>query len=161
MKMATDSEHERRELSFDSLDEAVADARALAAGKVRTTGGHTFGQILEHLARTHDMVTGKTDAPKFPLYMRMLLPFIKGSLLNKPVAPGFKLPKNAQAFFWPEGDVEVLTALNHLVESVENYKTNGPLPVHPIFGKATREQIDRLNCGHCAMHLSFVHSVDT
>ena len=48
---------QRRELSFTTLDEAVADATRLASGTVRTTGNHSFGQILEHLARTHDMAT--------------------------------------------------------------------------------------------------------
>jgi len=47
----------------------------------------------------------------------------------------------------------------HLKQSVENYKANGPLEVHPVFGRVSREQNLELNCGHCAMHLSFVHPV--
>lgn len=150
---------ERRELSFGSLDEAVAEAERLAQGEVRTTGKHSFGQILEHLARTHDMATGKVVGPRPPWFMRLMMPLMKGMILNGPVKPGFKLPKDAEAFFWPEGEVDVQQALSHLKESVENYKTNGPLAVHPVFGKVSREQNDRLNQSHCAMHLSFVHSV--
>ena len=45
---------ERRVLTFQSLDEVIADAERLAAGKVRTTGSHTFGQILNHLALSQD-----------------------------------------------------------------------------------------------------------
>lgn len=152
---------DRRELDFASLDEAVADAERLAAGEVRTTGKHTFGQILEHLARTHDMVTGKIVAPKLPWYMRMLMPFMRSSILSKPATPGFNLPREAEKFFWPEGEVDVQQALVHLRESVEHYNANGPLPIHPVFGRATTEQIDKLNCSHCAMHLSFVHPVDS
>jgi hypothetical protein len=151
---------ERRELHFENLDEAVAEAERLAAGEVRTTGEHTLGQILEHLARTHDMATGKTAGPKLPFVMRLLMPLIKKKILNSPVRPGVKLPAKGEEFFWPQGDVDVNTALSHLRESVDNYNANGPLPVHPVFGKATREQIDRLNCGHCAMHLSFVHPLN-
>lgn len=151
------SEAERRELSFESLDEAVADAERLAAGEVRTTGNHSFAKILKHLALTHDMATGKIEAPRPPLFMRLIMPFIKNSVLNGPVKPGFKLPKAPENFFWPEGEVDLQEALAHFKASVQNYNQNGPLPVHPIFGSATREQIDRLNCGHCAMHLSFVH----
>ena len=150
---------ERRVLNFTSLNDAVADAEELARGEVRTTGNHSFGQILKHLALTHDMATGRVQAPRPPLMMRLMMPFIKGMILNGPVKPGFKLPKQAEEFFWPAGDVDVQPALTHLKESVENYNNNGPLPVHPIFGKATREQLDRLNIGHCAMHLSFVHPV--
>lgn len=148
---------ERRELSFNSLDDAVAEVERLAQGQVRTTGKHTFGQIVEHLARTHDMSTGKIVGPRPPFIMRLLMPIMKRMILNGPAKPGFKLPAAAEAFFWPEGDVDVQQALTHLKESVENYKTNGPLEVHPVFGKATREQIDNLNITHCAMHLSFVH----
>jgi len=144
-------------LSFSSLDDAVADAQRLAEGEVRTTGNHTFGQILEHLARTHDMATGKIVGPRPPFMMRLLMPLMKGMILNKPVKPGFKLPKDAEAFFWPDQEFDVPQALTHLVESVENYKTNGPLAVHPVFGKLSREQSDGLNVSHCAMHLSFVH----
>lgn len=148
---------ERRELSFSSLDEVVADAERLSQGDVRTTGNHSFGQILKHLALTHDMATGKIKTPRPPLHMRLLMPFLKGMILNGPVKPGFKLPKASEEFFWPDGEIDIQEALTHLRESVENYKANGPLAVHPVFGKVSREQNDRLNCGHCAMHLSFVH----
>lgn len=148
---------ERRELNFNSLRDAVADAEQLAKGDVRTTGNHTFGQIVEHLAKTHDMATGKIKGPALPFYMRIFMPFMKNSILSKPAAPGFKLPPAAEEFFWPDGDVDVQQAVAHLKESVENYYTNGPLEVHPVFGKASREQIDNLNITHCAMHLSFVH----
>ncbi len=150
---------ERRELNFRSLDEAVADAERLATGKVRTTGNHTFGQILEHLSLTHDMATGKIEAPRPPLVIRLLMPLMRGMILRGPVKPGFKLPKKSEDFFWPAGEIDIQQALAHLRASVENYKAKGPLDVHPIFGRVTREQNDRLNCGHCAMHLSFVHAV--
>lgn len=150
-------EKKRRHLDFQSLDEVVAEAERLVQGKVHTTGQYTFGQILEHLARTHDMASGKTEPPHFPWFMRMLMPLMRKSILNSDVKPGFKLPKKAQDYFWPEGDVDVSDALAHLKASVQHYNENGPLSVHPLFGKATREQIDRLNCSHCAMHLSFVH----
>lgn len=150
---------DRRELSFNSLDEAVADAERLAAGEVRTTGNHSFAEILRHLALTHDMATGKNEAPRPPWFMRLLMPFLKGMILNGPIKPGFNLPKASENYFWPDTDIDVPSALTHFKESVENYKQVGPLPIHPVFGKIDRDQSDRLNCGHCAMHLSFVHPV--
>ena len=51
------AEVERRQLHFSSLDEAAADAEALAGGEVMTSGNYSFGQIMEHLARTIDVVT--------------------------------------------------------------------------------------------------------
>lgn len=148
---------ERRELNFQTLDDAVADAEQLASGNIRTTGNHSFGQILEHLAKTHDMACGKITGPKPPWYMRLMMPFMKGMILNGPVKPGFKLPPKAEEFFWPEGEVDVQQALNHLRESVKDYNERGPLEIHPMFGKVPRDKITRLNVNHCALHLSFVH----
>ena len=151
---------ERRELTFHNLDEVAAEAERLASGQVRTTGNHSFGQILEHLARTHDMVTGKVQAPTPPWYMKLMLFFMKGMIVNdKPIKPGFKLPKDAEDFFWPNEDVDVQEALAHLKESIEYYKSNGPLPKHPVFGKLTPEQSLQLGCRHAALHLGFVHQV--
>jgi len=143
------------------MDELVAEAERLASGEVRTTGNHSFGQILEHLARTHDMTTGKLEAPAPPWYMRMMIPVIKLMMINdKPVKAGFKLPAKSEAFFWPEQEFDVQEALTHLKESVEHYKAKGPLPKHPMFGKLTRAENEGLNCRHGALHLSFVHPVN-
>ncbi len=150
---------ERRELNFASLDEALAEAERLAAGEVRTTGNHTFAQIIKHLALTHDMSSGKVVGPRLPWFMRLAMPLMRSKILNEPVKPGFKLPSKGETFFWPKDPGTVDQALAHLRESVEHYNQKGPLPVHPIFGKATKEQVDGLNCKHCAMHLSFVHPV--
>lgn len=150
---------ERRDLTFHSLDEAIADAEKLATGEVRTTGKHSFGQILEHLALTHDMSCGKIVGPRPPWYMRMMMPLVRRMITKGPVKPGFKLPADAEAFFWPAHDVAVQAALQHLRESVENYQSTGPLAVHPVFGKLSAQQVTDLNCKHCAMHLSFVHPV--
>ena len=152
------TEPERRELSFASLDDVVSEAERLADGEVRTTGNHSFGQILEHLARTHDMATGKLEAPPTPLFIRLMMPFVKSSII-KNVKPGFKLSPKAEAFFWPDQEFKVQPALAHLKESVERFNTVGPLPKHPIFGKLSTEQATELNHKHCAMHLSFVHPV--
>lgn len=149
---------ERRELSFNSLDDVIAEAERLAAGDVRVTGNHTFGQILEHLARTAESSVGKIVPPPPPWFVRtLIIPLMKKSILNGPSKPGFKLPTPAQNFFWPSEEVDVQQGLARLRESFDLYKTKGPLAVHPVFGKATREQIDNLNITHAAMHLSFVH----
>ncbi len=116
---------ERRELKFSNLDEVVAEVERLASGEVRTTGSHSFGKIIEHLARTHDMATGKVQAPSPPWYMKIGLFFMKGSLLkDKPLAPGFNLPADAEAFFWPDQEIDVAVAVPHFKDSVENYKAN-------------------------------------
>lgn len=147
---------ERRELKFNSLDEVQTEIERLAAGDVQVTGNHSFGKIVRHLAITNEMVCGKIAPPKLPWYMRMVMPLISGWILNGPVKPGFKLPSNMEPFLWPIQEVSVSEAVEQFRDSVEYYKRNGPLPIHPVFGKATREQVDLMTLKHAAMHLSFV-----
>ncbi|MEZ6055757.1 MAG: DUF1569 domain-containing protein [Planctomycetaceae bacterium] len=151
------SEPERRELVLNSFDEVIAEVERLAGGEVTTTGKHSFPDIVRHLALTNNMMTGRIAAPKPPLMLRLLLPFFRSSLLKGPVKPGVKLPAKAEAVFWSDEEISIDDAIAMLKDSIAYYQTNGPLPVHPIFGKASREQLDRLTYGHAAMHLSFVH----
>ena len=151
------TEPQRRELTLGNLDDVVAEVERLASTTVATTGKHSFPEIVRHLALTNSMMTGRISAPKPPLIMKLVLPFIRASILKGSVKPGVKLPANAEAAFWPDEEIAIEDAIQMLKESVAYYKQHGPLPVHPIFGKATREQLDRLTCNHAAMHLSFVH----
>lgn len=150
----------RRELVFDDQDMVLADVRQLATGEVQVAGSHSFAEIVRHLALTNNMVTGKTPSPPpLPWYMRLMMPFMRSSILNGPVKPGFKLPVKMEAFFWPDDPVEIGEAVAQLAASIENYKATGPLDVHPVFGRATKEQVDRLTLKHAAMHLSFVRPI--
>ena len=152
------SEQKRREISFSSMEEVISDIETLASSEHETTGSHSFGKIVQHLATTNEMIVGNITPPKLPWYMRMAMPFLKNGILNNPVEPGFKLPnKSMQEFFWSQSDVDLNEAIENFRTSVKTYKDKGPLPVHPIFGKATKEQVDQLTLSHAAMHLSFVH----
>lgn len=152
------SEQKRREISFSSMEEVISDIETLASSEHETTGSHSFGKIVQHLATTNEMIVGNITPPKLPWYMRMAMPFLKNGILNNPVEPGFKLPnKSMQEFFWSQSDVDLNEAIENFRTSVKAYKDKGPLPVHPIFGKATKEQVDQLTLSHAAMHLSFVH----
>ncbi len=149
---------ERRELSFANLDEVTAEIERLAAGEVRTTGNHSFGQIINHLALSQDTSSGRATAPPPPFMMRLMMPLMRRMVINpKPLKPGVKLPSASESFFWPDKEFEVPAAIADFKESVAYYKANGPLEKHPFFGKLSKEECDQLNCRHAALHLSFVH----
>ena len=152
---------EHRTLTFKNLDEVVAEAERLASGEVQVSGNHSFGAILKHLALTHDITTGRVQAPAPPWYMKyIMIPIMKPFILrDAPIKPGFKLPAKAESFFWASEDVSVEDGLAHLRESVEAYQTQGPTPKHPMFGKMSKETNLRLQCRHAELHLGFVHSV--
>ena len=151
---------ERRKVEFNDLDDVISDIENLAHGDVRVIGNHSFAAIVQHLARANEMVVGDIKPPKLPLLMRLAMPFLKNSIFNNPAKPGFKLPtSDMQSFFWQENDISVSEAVEKFKASVARYNEVGPLPIHPIFGKATSEQVYRLLVSHAAMHLSFVHPV--
>lgn len=147
----------RRDLHFDSIDDIVADLEMLTASDVETTGQFTFGQIMEHLAITLDLVVGKLSPPPIPAYMRWFARLGRPLVLSRPMSPGFKLPKQAQAVFWPDSEIDPSEAYAHLKESIDRYNMKDPLPKHPLFGTMNREQCDQLQCRHFELHLSFVH----
>lgn len=146
---------QRRELNFQSFDEAMREAESLAQQPVQTSGSYSFGQIIEHLARTLDVVTGTTAGPKLSLPLRWAARIMRSRLLNRPMQPGFRLPEQAQSIFWPSEDVQLDAAMEHLRSAAERFRSTDPLPPHPIFGKMTREQHQQLQCRHFELHLSF------
>lgn len=146
---------ERRQLHFQSLNDAAADAQALAAGAVATTGKYSFGQILEHLARTIDVVTGHRQGPKIPLPLRVIARLMKSRFLYRSMQPGLRLPSKAQSVLWPSEEVEIADGLQHYVEAIERLHRATPVPVHPFLGELTREEHEQLQCRHAELHLSF------
>ena len=149
---------DRRELAFRNLDEVLADVQQLASGEFRTTGNHTFGQILNHLALSQDVSAGRIEAPPPPFFMKLMMPIMRRMVINsKPLKPGIKLPQQGESFFWPDKEFDVPSALEYFRDSVAYYNDNGPLEVHPFFGRLTKEDADALTCRHAALHLSFVH----
>lgn len=150
------AESERRELKFANLDEVTKEIETLAAGTPTTTGGHSFAEIVRHLALTNEMVTGHIVPPKLPLVMRLAMPFMRSRILSGPVNPGFKLPDHMEKFFWPKESISAEDAVAKFKDSIRLIEEKGLLPAHPIFGKSTKEQTNSLLLKHAAMHLSFV-----
>lgn len=149
----------RRKVHFSSIAEAVADAEQLAAGEVKTTGHYSFGQILEHIARAMDTVTGKVDAGPVALPIRIAARIGRSYILSHPVPAGYKLPGKSQSILWPSEDVDVSAGLTSLKQAIERFETTEPLRSHPVLGNLNRKQHEQMQCRHSELHLSFVHPV--
>lgn len=149
----------RREIQFSNLDQIVEDIEGLAEGEVEVAGNHPFAAIVDHLARTNDMLLGRLHPPKLPLMYRLLMPWMRKGILNTKPKPGFKLPSaKLESFFWDDG-VNLDEAMKYFKSTVEEFKRTGMPSKHPIFGPASPEQIENLLLAHAAMHLSFVRPV--
>lgn len=146
----------RRKLHFDTLDDALAETERLAEGEVETTGRYSYGQILDHMAKVTDTVTGELVLPPAPLPLRIAIRMARPIMIRNTLPAGFKLPSKTQSVLWSSEDVDVATGLQRWKEAIDRYK-NGELQPHPVFGKMTREQHDQIQCRHAELHLSFVH----
>jgi hypothetical protein len=149
----------RRDLHFDTIDDAAAEVERLASVEVKTTGNYSFAQIVEHLARTLDVVSGHSSGISVPLPMRLAARLLRPFVLSRSMKPGFRLPPKAQEKFWPDEEVSVDDAVGHFRDAFNRYRETEPLPAHPFFGRMNRRQHDQLQCRHCELHLSFVHPV--
>jgi hypothetical protein len=144
----------RRTLTFQSLDDVVADAEKLVSSpQTKVLGNWSLGQLLMHLAGT---MNASIDGIKFmaPWYIRLIGPFLKGSVLKKGLSPGFNLPKEREAGAFPVPN-SLQEALEKLQKGANRLKSEKATARHPAFGALTHEEWVRLHLRHAEMHLSF------
>lgn len=145
----------RREVHYDRPEDIVVDAERLAAGPVIVVGNWTFAQILGHLARGfHSAIDGSVTAA--PWYLRWVAPFLKKSILKKPLPPGFTIPKSAENVLLPPADLTLEEALRELRDALARYCREPGRATHGLFGRITPDEWDQFLCRHAELHMSFV-----
>ena len=156
MTLDTTSVVGRRELQFHSLGDIERDIEQLATAEVRTLGNWSFGQILTHLASVMRIPVEKKAVWTPPWYMRLGAKLMKNRILSNPMGAGFQLPADAAKKLAPAGEIPNDQGLATFREAFRLYKAEPELGPHPVFGKLTREEWDKLNQRHAELHLSFV-----
>jgi Protein of unknown function (DUF1569) len=145
----------RRHLHFTSLDDIVADVDQLANAKeIRCLGNWSGGQVLRHLTT---VMNGSIDGmPRvMPGFLRFILRLVmKKRFLNKPMPPGFRLPKSGAALLpaptsWDEG-------LQGFRQAARRLQTETIRQPHPVLGPLTVEEWTKVHCRHSELHLSFL-----
>jgi hypothetical protein len=148
----------RRALAFDSLDaigpEVDRLVAAAEAGRLQMVGSWSLAQIFWHLAavarRVIDLPATTRHDPS------LLVPddaraqvFATGQIRE-----GMPAPEAIQ----PPADLTDLRAeasrFHDALAYFRNHPT-GPLAPHRFFGHLTRDEWEKLQCIHCAHHLSF------
>ena len=145
----------RRTLEFSTLEEVRADIEALAAGSYVTVGKWSFAQILDHLGSS---LNASIDGFPFKagwLVRWLVAPFIKNSILTKPMKPGFALPKKFSSYL-PSDDCTMDEALPKVLKAIRRFENEVPIADHPFFGKMASEEWMILHMRHAELHLSFV-----
>lgn len=149
------AEKTRRTLRYDSYDDLLADAEAMAASDVTTVGKWSLGQNYDHLARS---LNGSIDgiAFKLPFPARVLARLLmKNKLLNHSVPSGFKIAKSAKPQIEPL-QISTEEGLGNLREAINRVKSDSERAFHPAFGAITTDEWDRFNLRHAEMHMSHI-----
>ena len=71
------------------------------------------------------------------------------------MSPGFRLPKAAEAGFYPAAG-SPQAALEGLRAAVRRTHTEPMIAPHPVLGKLTHEEWTQMHLRHAELHLSFV-----
>jgi len=143
---------ERRPLRFFDVSEVMPDVQRLRSSH-RTLAKWSLAQICKHLA---DSVDGSIDG--FGLGRHRFKRFFFRKLLLA-YTLRYGIPRNylVDPGIEPVVDLDLDDAVGQLAQAIERYEShNGPLQAHPLFGKMRRDVWDRIQCIHCAHHLSFV-----
>lgn len=143
----------RRELSFESLQDVLADVeRLVASPSTRTLGNWSLGELLNHLTMTmNNSIDG--FQVKAPFFVRMIAPFFKKSALKK-ITPGIKLPKSAETKALPPSS-SLYESLQEFRKAVQRTMMETMEAAHPAFGRMTHDEWMQLHLRHSEMHLSF------
>lgn len=161
--MATnvDTKHvQRRAVQLSDLDAYAAEIERIAAaeqaGRVKTSGNWTAGQILAHLAAWIEYnYTGFPLSPP-PWAIRLILKtFMKKKYLRNGLPQGVKIPGQ------PDGTVgqdrmSTPDAIERLKRAITRLRVEPPVHPSPAFGELTHDECIRLNLRHAELHLGFI-----
>lgn len=146
-----------RDLSFRSVDEAIADAERLVsadeAGRLRRLGNWTLGQALGHVAAWATYpYDGYPATP--PWFVRILGRFLKGRVLKGPLPRGYRLPGVPGGTFGVE-PLDAMEGLDRLRSALRRLAASPPSRPNPVFGHLTHDEWLMLNLKHAALHQGF------
>ncbi|MFG0285431.1 MAG: DUF1569 domain-containing protein [Phycisphaerales bacterium JB039] len=155
----------RRDLKFTSLDDLAAELdriqQAHDAGTLRATGNWIPGQILAHLA-----TFWKCALDGFPAEMKppLLLALIARLLFKRKAAsgaappPGFKSPLKVRNHLEHGPGITFEESMSQFRAQIARTRAGERFDKpSPLFGQLTHDQWQRLQLGHCQLHLSFLH----
>jgi hypothetical protein len=159
MGSETSSNPPRRQLKFQSLDDAIGEAERLVAvereGRLGCAGTWRLGQALGHLATWANFAQdGYPPEVRAPLPVRMVLRLMKGVVLKKGMMPGVRIGKLPGGTVGLE-EMDAEEGLRRFRAAMEWLRTSPPTIPNPVFGPLTHEQWIQLNLRHAELHLGF------
>lgn len=152
----------RRKLHFHCLNCIAAELgrieAAHASGTLTTTGNWTPGENIDHCAKLFEFALDgfPSRAPWFVRAVASL--FLRRRATSGRTAPaGFRLPKDA-AYMLPTPGIPFEQSMARLRGSLARITAGERMSrPNPIFGPMSHEEWVRMQCGHCQLHLGFLH----
>jgi hypothetical protein len=149
----------RRQLRFESIEAALADAERLAQaereGRLKSCGNWTLGQALGHLGTWANFpFDGYPDSLHPPLPVRIIARLLRRKIIYGRMMAGMRIGK------LPGGTVglDVLSTdegLSRFRTAMQRLRDTPPTIHNPVFGPLTHDQWIQLNLRHAELHLSF------
>jgi hypothetical protein len=144
---------ERRELSFERLEQVMPEVDRLLDGGYDRAGQWSLGQICQHLSRTFRS-TIEPEPRGAPRVIRATL----GSWLFRHMVRTGRMKSGVPGprGFMPDTAVEDRAGAEELRDMIPQFLERLPQTFdHPFFGRVSRDDFLRLQCVHCAHHLSY------
>lgn len=146
-----------RQLRFESIDAALAEARSLAAGESRggltSCGNWTLGQALGHLSTWIGFCfDGFPPELRMPWILRLVMKTQKRRMTTRAMPRGVKIPGVAGGTLGvePLGTAEGLARFE---AACARLKAQTPLQPSPLLGTLTKDEWVGLHLRHAELHL--------
>jgi hypothetical protein len=154
MTVDTKTVQGRRQLTFRSFAEVIADAERLTSSPhTKVLGNWPLNQLIAHLATAINRSIDGISA-KMPWFVRLMGLFRKGRILKNGLPPGFQLPRDREALAFPQV-ASSQEALGILRKAVARLSAERMTARHPVFGNLTHDEWTQLHLRHAELHLSF------
>ena len=141
----------RRTLRFASIDEILPEVERLQDGHT-TVGSWSLAEICNHIAAAMRLAVDMPASTQHDPSLRFSDEAIERVFADGQIPEGLPRPPPVSSLE-PLGETE---AVDLLREAIAYYKdSGGPRAPHRYFGPLSKERWDRLQCIHCAHHLSF------
>ena len=143
---------ELRQLDFASLDDAVAEARALLSYGYAKHGDWSLGQICRHLILVQD--PSVDGYPKWMSLIAFLRPLMRRFLLPKLLGGDSPRGIRTASTFMPPSAVDDSAEVEAFAASVRRLREHpGSYAPHPAFGRMSRDRIEEIHTAHASHHL--------
>lgn len=150
----------RRTLHFATIDELLDEidriVEADRAGRIRTLGSWTPGQILGHVAAWIEYGYAGYPMKPVPWFVRFVLRRQLKKYMKQGMPSGVRIPRVAAGTYGTE-DMPVEQAAERLRLALGRLQRHEPAKFDsPAFGRMSDDDRVRLNLMHAQLHLSFL-----